>query len=667
VLPSRKGGGKLIPIALGTLLLLAGAAVGGWWFFLRPDPVRADVLLHKVKREPLTVSVTEKGTLESADNRDIVCKVRAGTKGYASTINWVIDDGTRVKPGQLLMILDDSALKDQEDDQAIKVQTAVANKVKAEKDYEIAVKQNQLNITTAEAALITAENALNNYTGLAYDASRAALAAVGGGPASLSEAGTFRQSVDDLTGQVRLAEAEVQQNAERSAWADRMVKLNYMSAAQAQSDRSKLDSSIEKARSLKAKLNQLLNSDRDQTLTNLILARDQARLTVEKAKLEAEANLVKFVAEKQRATSEYLQTDERLRDIIAQRAECKITAPDTIEPDSMVVYYKSESSSRFSGTSSSGLIEQGAQVKEGQKMLRIPNLHRMQVNTKVHEAMVARIRGDVRVPTYFVEGVQTLMMLNTDPFARVVSQKQEVTDRLREKFRNESYRKVSDGQKAMIRVDALGERQFEGHVRTVAAVASQTDSWISDVKLYQTLVMIDFEVLPDGTKKRITNEELKPDMTAEVTITVDTAKEAVLTVPVQAIMAGAEMGPKREVYVKTPTGYERREVRLGLYNEKVVEIREGLQEGDEVVINPKVLLAPDDKTKTRDEGGRNGTKGPRSAEGDSPKGDPASVGPKGESGMPGGPGGSAGTKGTGGKKKGAGGMPPGGGVPPGGP
>jgi len=604
------------------------------------------------------VIVTEKGTLESADNRDIVCKVRAGSKGFASTINWVIDDGTRVKPGQLLMILDDSALKDQEDDQQIKVQTSLSNKVKAEKDYEIAVKQNQLSIATAESALITAENALNNYTGVTYDATRAALAAVGGGPLSLSESGTFRQSADDLNGQVRLAEAEVQQNAERSAWADRMVKLNYMAAAQAQSERSKLEASQEKARSLKAKLNQLLTSDRDQTLTNLILARDQALLTVDKVKLEAEANLVKFIAEKQRATSEYVQQDEKLHDIIQQRGECKIVAPDTIEPDSMVVYYKSESASRFSSSSSTGLIEQGAQVKEGQKMLRIPNLHRMQVNTKVHEAMVARIRGDVRVPTHFVESVQGLMMLNTDAFTRVVSQKQEVTDRLREKFRSESYKKVSEGQKATIRVDALPERVFEGHVRVKATVASATDSWISDVKLYQTLVMVDYEVLPDGTKNRISSEELTPDMTAEVTITVDTAKEEVLTVPVQAVMGGGEMGPKREVYVKTPTGYERREVKLGLYNEKVIEIREGLQEGDEVVTNPKVLLAPDDKTKTRDDGGKNGAKGPRSAEGDSPKGESGPAGPKGE----GGPGG---TKGAGGKKKGPGGMP--GGPPSNGP
>ena len=38
----------------------------------------------------------------------------------------------------------------------------------------------------------------------------------------------------------------------------------------------------------------------------------------------------------------------------------------------------------------------GEQVKEGQKMMRIPDLRKMQVNTKVHEALVAKIRGDDR-------------------------------------------------------------------------------------------------------------------------------------------------------------------------------------------------------------------------------------------------------------------------------
>jgi hypothetical protein len=62
------------------------------------------------------------------------------------------------------------------------------------------------------------------------------------------------------------------------------------------------------------------------------------------------------------------------------------------------------------------------------------------------------------------------------------------------------------------------------------------------------------------------------------------------------------MGATREVFVKVGDNYERREVALGLYNEKMVEIRSGLSEGDEIVVNPKVLLDDKDKTKTREPG-----------------------------------------------------------------
>jgi multidrug efflux pump subunit AcrA (membrane-fusion protein) len=254
-------------IVIGAVLFLATASTAGWWFFLRSTPVRADVLLHKVKREPLIVSVTEKGTLESADNRDITCKVRAGSKGFATSINWVIDDGTRVKPGQLLMILDDSDLKDKEEDQKIKVESAMATKVKAEKDFEIAVKQNQKDIAAAEQTLIVATNALKDFVGLTYDPSRAVLGVLGGGPLTLAEAGTYRQAVDDQTGQVKLAESDLEGYRERAAWADRMVKLTYMSAAQAQAERSKLESAVESLRSKRAKLTQMLVSDRERDLT----------------------------------------------------------------------------------------------------------------------------------------------------------------------------------------------------------------------------------------------------------------------------------------------------------------------------------------------------------------------------------------------------------------
>src|SRR5262245_35711982 len=258
-LPGHAAGRTRRPYWIAGLVVLALGIGGGAWYYNRTPGERADVITYKVKKEPLNVSVTEKGTLESADNRDMICKVRAGNKGFATSINWVIDDGTRVKPGQLLMILDDSDLRDKEENQSIVVKEKLAAKVKAEKDYEIQIKDNEIQIATAANALALAEINLDKLTGLAVDPTLIPLAAVAGLPTSLSENGAFKQELDDLTGQISLAQSTVEQNRERSEWAARMVKLSYMSAAQAQAEKSRLDSSIEDLRSKTAKKALLLS------------------------------------------------------------------------------------------------------------------------------------------------------------------------------------------------------------------------------------------------------------------------------------------------------------------------------------------------------------------------------------------------------------------------
>ena len=109
--------------------------------------------------------------------QQIICKVRAGSKGFATTIKEVIDDGTRVKPGQLLMVLDDSALRDQEEAQSITFLTATANKVAAEKNYEIQVKENESAIAQAQTVYTLSEIELDKLTGFAPDPSLLALSA----------------------------------------------------------------------------------------------------------------------------------------------------------------------------------------------------------------------------------------------------------------------------------------------------------------------------------------------------------------------------------------------------------------------------------------------------------------------------------------------------------
>src|SRR5204862_3064800 len=117
----------------------------------------------------------------------------------------------------------------------------------------------------------------------------------------------------------------------------------------------------------------------------------------------------------------------------------------------------------------------------------------------------------------------------------------------KDKMYDLDHRKIQDGQKAMVRIDAFSDHLLPGHVRSVATVASQQDWMSADVKVYQTMISIDESV--DG---------LKPGMSAECTVQIE-GVEDVLALPLQAIIGGAELGPKRKCYVKSPEGPKERE------------------------------------------------------------------------------------------------------------
>src|SRR5207247_8516498 len=101
-----------------------------------------------VKKEKLLLTIVERGTLESAQNKEIMCEVKAGSKNttVATTIKWVIDDGTSVKKDQLLVELDDSGLQEQLKQQEINVLSAVSAYIQADEGYQIQLSQNYSDI-----------------------------------------------------------------------------------------------------------------------------------------------------------------------------------------------------------------------------------------------------------------------------------------------------------------------------------------------------------------------------------------------------------------------------------------------------------------------------------------------------------------------------------------
>jgi hypothetical protein len=188
----------------------------------------------------------------------------------------------------------------------------------------------------------------------------------------------------------------------------------------------------------------------------------------------------------------------------------------------LVVYGGSDQNRSRFRSSNQEAIQEGATVRERQAILTIPDMREMAVKVNIHESAVQR---------------------------------------------------VAVGQKASVSIDAFPDQRLTGVVTKVAVVADSTNSFMNpDLKVYPTTIKI------DGV-----HEWLRPGMSAEVEILVDSLSD-VIYVPLQAV---SYIGDKRVVYVDNGGAPQAREVEVGTFSESFIEIRSGLRAGEEVL-----LLAP---------------------------------------------------------------------------
>jgi HlyD family secretion protein len=132
--------------------------------------------------------------------------------------------------------------------------------------------------------------------------------------------------------------------------------------------------------------------------------------------------------------------------------------------------------------------------------------------------------------------------------------------------------KVKPGLNAEIRIEAQPGAVLHGKVAGVATFFDSTRFWMQGVKEYVTTLSI--EDLPDAG--------LKPGMTAEVKILVSELQD-VLLVPLQAV---TETEGEHIAYV-VDSGVERRPVVVGETDGKFIEIKNGLQAGERLLLNAR--------------------------------------------------------------------------------
>jgi multidrug efflux pump subunit AcrA (membrane-fusion protein) len=121
----------------------------------------------------------------------------------------------------------------------------------------------------------------------------------------------------------------------------------------------------------------------------------------------------------------------------------------------------------------------------------------------------------------------------------------------------------------------LPDKTIEGKVSSVASVTRPAGWWTGNVVKYDTIIELP---AVDG---------LKPGMSAEVEVIMD-RHDDVLTIPVAAVVETTEGD---FCWVKTADGTKRRLLDLGDTDDSFIVVNAGLQEGDQVVLNPLACIA----------------------------------------------------------------------------
>jgi HlyD family secretion protein len=115
------------------------------------------------KRGDLAVAVIERGSLESANNFDVICKVKGKDKeSPATTIKWVIDEGSLVKKGDRIAQLDDSALQEQHKAATVKAKEAEAAVTAATENVLLMRQESNIESQLAEIDVMLVEAELKD-------------------------------------------------------------------------------------------------------------------------------------------------------------------------------------------------------------------------------------------------------------------------------------------------------------------------------------------------------------------------------------------------------------------------------------------------------------------------------------------------------------------------
>lgn len=438
-----------------------------------------------VRRGVLTVDVTEKGNLKAARSEVLVSELEG-----QSTILFLIEEGTRVEPGDLVCELDATELIERKISQEISVQNAEGAYVKSEQNLAIQKSQNESDLAAARRKLDFAREDLKKYVEGDWPQQR-------------------RGAEDDIL----LAEEELTRAADKLEWSRKLGEQGFITRTELEADQLAMKRAEIQLDERRRTLELLEEYDNPRQIRALEADVEEAVRELERVELQATARLVDYEAS--------LRTDKAKREIERDKLtkyEKQIDKARITAPVAGLVVYAQEGGGRGGRDDP---IAEGTSVRERQAIVTIPSSDEMTVEASLHESVIEL---------------------------------------------------VEVGQPVNIRIDALPGRVFDGRVRFKAILPDSNSWWANpNLRVYRCEVQV---IDPDPA--------MRPGMSCSVEIKVDEIPDA-LMVPVQSVVLS---GGRQVAFVRSAAGIEERQVQVGAQSMAWVQILEGLEEGEMVLLSP---------------------------------------------------------------------------------
>lgn len=538
------GGGKRPWV----ILIFAAAALTVWvlWGSMRKGGLTSTsniLSTFPVRRNDLTITVTEGGSTKASQTIDIKSEVY----GEATIIS-LIPEGTYitqedVNNDKLLVELDSSSLKERLKEEEKGLASDEASLIETQENYQIQLNQNESDITAAKLAVKFALMDLQKYLG-------ETVAQKVVEKASLDPNSNF-----DMTS--LLANNDANDPNSLSGGSSQQLKQLKDAILLAEGQLEKANDVLEGTQKLYDS-NYVSELDLKGDKLDVERSRIQKESTVEALKLYRRYDFPKeaerYLSDYKEAERELVRTRARARSMMAQaQARLSNAEEDVVESREDVQRRSKQVAACIIRAPAPGLVVYGTSGEPWRERQRGP----VQEGGKVYQR-------------------QTIITLpNT---AEMI-----VEIRVHEA----SVDKVRPGQRVTITVDAFPDKTFQGEVLKVAPLPDSQQGYLNpDVKVYTTKVSI------EGS-----HDSVRPGMSAKVEILVEKLDD-VLIVPVQAV---AIREGKKLCYVMVSDTPQPRVVSTGAFNDIFVEIISGLEEGEQVLLNPPLLIEPSAVAKSTQE------------------------------------------------------------------